>query len=79
MPLQLPYSHARGYTGDKMSYKPFDVDAVIESVAPLVQLPIADEYRPGVRQNLKTAAKMAALLAQVKLDDSVEPAPVYRP
>jgi hypothetical protein len=48
-------------------------------VAPLVQLEITDEQRPGVRQNLKTAAKMAALLEQVKLGDDTEPAPVYRP
>jgi len=62
-----------------MAYKPFDVDAMIDAVAPLVQLEITDEQRPGVRQNLKTAAKMAALLDQVKLRDDIEPAPVYRP
>jgi hypothetical protein len=62
-----------------MAYKPFDVDAMIDAVAPLVQLDITDEQRPGVRQNLKTAAKMAALLDQVKLGDDTEPAPVYRP
>ena len=62
-----------------MAYKPFDVDAMIDAVAPLVQLEITEEQRPGVRQNLKTAAKMAALLEQVKLRDDTEPAPVYRP
>lgn len=61
-----------------MSYKPFDVEAVIDAVAPLVQLPITLEYRPGVKQNLKTAAKMAALVEQVKLPEEAEPAPVYR-
>ncbi|RYE85142.1 MAG: DUF4089 domain-containing protein [Hyphomicrobiales bacterium] len=62
-----------------MAYKPFDVDAMIDAVAPLVQLDITEEQRPGVRLNLKTAAKMAALVAQVKLPDEIEPAPVYRP
>jgi hypothetical protein len=62
-----------------MNYKPFDVEAVIDAMAPLVQLEIAAEYRPGVKQNLKTAAKMAALVEQVKLADDIEPAPVYRP
>ena len=62
-----------------MSYKPFDVEAVIDAVAPLVQLPVTSEYRPGVKQNLKTAAKMAALVAQVKLPEETEPALVYRP
>ena len=62
-----------------MAYKPFDVEAMIEAVAPLVQLDITEEQLPGVRQNLKTAAKMAALVEQVKIPDNTEPAPVYRP
>ena len=67
------------FYGGKMAYKPFDVDAVIDAMAPLVQLEITEEQRPGVRQNLKTAAKMAALVEQVTLPDDTEPAPVYRP
>jgi hypothetical protein len=62
-----------------MAYKPFDVEALIDAVAPAMQLEIAEEHRPGVKQNLKTAAKMAALVDQVKLPDDAEPAPVYRP
>ena len=65
--------------GARMSYKPFDAEAVIDAVAPLMLLEIAAEHRPGVKQNLKTAAKMAALVEQVKLSDDAEPAPVYRP
>ncbi len=65
--------------GAGMAYKPFDVEAMIEAVAPLMQLEITEEQKPGVRQNLKTAAKMAALVEQVKVDDHTEPAPVYRP
>jgi len=62
-----------------MAYKPFDVDAMIDAGAPLMQLDISEAQRPGVRQNLKTAAKMAALVEQVKIPDDTEPAPVYRP
>lgn len=62
-----------------MSYKPFDAEALIDAAAPLLQLPIAPEYRAGVKLNLKTAAKMAALLEKLKLEDDAEPAPVYRP
>jgi hypothetical protein len=62
-----------------MSYKPFDAEALIDTTAPLVRLTIAPEYRNGVKQNLKTAAKMAALIEQVELPDGTEPAPVYRP
>jgi hypothetical protein len=61
-----------------MAYKPFDADALIDAAAPLLQLRIAPEHRTGIKLNLKTASKMAALVEQVKLDDDVEPAPVYR-
>jgi hypothetical protein len=62
-----------------MSYKPFDAEALIDAAAPMLQLTIAPEYRAGIKQNLKTAAKMAALLDKFKLEDDAEPAPVFRP
>lgn len=62
-----------------MAYKPFDADALIEATAPLLQLKIAPEYRPGIKLNLKTAAKLFAQVEQLKLEDAAEPAPVYRP
>ena len=61
-----------------MSYKPVDAEAVIETAAALLHLEIASDYRGGIRQNLKTAAKMAALVEKVKLEDDTEPAPVFR-
>ena len=45
----------------------------------MLRLRIEPEYRSGIKQNLKTAAKMAALMAHVELRDDTEPAPVYRP
>ena len=62
-----------------MAYKPFDADALIEATAALLQLKVAPEHRNGIKQHLKTASKMAALVEQVKLEDNVEPGPVYRP
>lgn len=62
-----------------MSFKPFDADALIDAAAPILQLPIAAEYRKGIKLNLKTAAKMAALVEKVAVKDETEPAPVYRP
>ena len=62
-----------------MAYKPVDAEALIDAAAPMLQLRIAPEYRAGIKQNLKTASKMAALIEQIKLDDEAEPAPVYRP
>lgn len=64
---------------DTMAYKPFDADAVMDALAPMLQLTISDHQRPGIRLNLKTASKMAALIENVKLKDEAEPAPVYRP
>lgn len=61
-----------------MAYKPFDADAVIDASASLLQLRIDEAYRAGIRQNLKTARKMASLLEQVPLEDDSEPAPVFR-
>ena len=61
-----------------MSYKPFDADALIDAAAAMLQLKIAPEHRASVKNHLKAAAKMAALVEQVKLDDSAEPGPVYR-
>ncbi len=61
-----------------MAYKPFDADALIDATAPLLQLRIAPEHRPGIKLNLKTAGKMAALIEQIPLTDETEPAPVFR-
>jgi hypothetical protein len=62
-----------------MSYKLFDAEALIDAAAPMLQLRIAPEYRAGIKQNLKTAAKLAAILEKIKLEDDAEPAPVYHP
>jgi hypothetical protein len=61
-----------------MSNKLPDFDLWIDALAPTVRLDIAPEFRPGVKANLKTAAKMAALLDKAPLLTEVEAAPVYR-
>ena len=50
----------------------------IDAVSPLVKLEIAPDYRAGVKNHLKTASKMAALLEKAPLKDETEAAPVYR-
>jgi len=55
-----------------------DFDLWIDAVAPLVRLEIAPEYRAGVKNHLKTASKMAALLEKAPLKDETDAAPVYR-
>ncbi len=61
-----------------MSVKLPDFDQWIDAMAPVLRLNISPEHRPGVKANLKTAAKMAALLDKAELQDEAEPAPVYR-
>lgn len=56
-----------------------DFDQWIEAMSAAVRLEIAPDYRPGVKANLKTAAKMAAQLEKAPIKDTDEPAPVYRP
>ena len=55
-----------------------DFEQWIDAMAPVVRLEIAPEHRPGVKANLKTAAKRAALLDKAPLRDDADPAPVYR-
>jgi hypothetical protein len=62
-----------------MKFKPFDADALIDAAAPVLQLKIAPEFREGIKENLKFAAKMAVLVESAEVDERAEPAPVYRP
>ena len=55
-----------------------DFDQWIDAVSPLVKLEIAPDHRGGVKNHLKTASKMAALLEKAPLKDETEAAPVYR-
>lgn len=54
-----------------------DAEAIIDAVAPLLGLLVADADRPGVVLNLQLAARMAAVAATVDLDDHDEAAPVF--
>jgi hypothetical protein len=61
-----------------MTTKLPDFDQWIDAMAPVLRLELSPEHRAGVKANLKTAAKMAALLEKIPLKDDAEPAPVYR-
>ncbi|MEO7222304.1 MAG: DUF4089 domain-containing protein [Devosia sp.] len=61
-----------------MAVKLPDFDQWIDAMAPVLGLNIPAEQRAGVKANLKTAAKMAALLDKVSVKDETEPAPVFR-
>lgn len=61
-----------------MSVKLPDFDQWIDAMAPVLKLGVPPDLRAGVKNNLKTAAKMAALLDKADTKDAAEPAPIYR-
>ena len=56
----------------------FDAEAVVDAMAPLLGVVIADAYRPGVVANFAMIAHMAALVLDPARGDHAEPAPVFR-
>jgi hypothetical protein len=60
-----------------MKDESFDAGAVIDAMAPLLDLTIDETSRPQVKAHLEIAARMAALLLEHKLDDDAQPGPVF--
>ncbi len=58
---------------------PFDPDAVIDAMAPLLGFAIPSDHRAAVAANLRLAAAMAALVLDQPVGDHAEPAPVFTP
>ncbi len=52
--------------------------AVVDAMVPLVGIPMAPEWRGTVTAAVQATAVAAALLLDFPLDDTVEPAPVFR-
>lgn len=63
---------------DPDAERPFDPDAVIDAMAPLLGLTIEPDDRPGIALNLTVTARFARLVLDAPVDDEVEPAPVFR-
>ncbi len=62
-----------------MSAAPFDPEAVIDAMAPLLGLDDPARYRAGVAANLRVAAAHGGAGARDPLGDHAEPAPVFTP
>jgi hypothetical protein len=62
-----------------MEQEPFNPEAVIDAVAPLLGLTIDETSRPQVTTHLEIAQRMASLLFEKELDDREEPGPVFAP
>ena len=57
----------------------FDPEALIDAMAPLLDLDIRPAYRPGIAANLIITAGFAAVVLAAELEDEAEPAPVFTP
>jgi 1-carboxybiuret hydrolase subunit AtzG-like len=62
-----------------MTDAPFDPEALIEAMAPLLGLTLTTESRAQAVVHLKIAAEQAALLLSAPIGDEEEPAPVFVP
>jgi hypothetical protein len=62
-----------------MTPAPFDPDALIEAMVPLLRLTLMPESRAQTVVHLRIAAEQAALLFSAPIEDDEEPAPVFVP
>jgi hypothetical protein len=60
-----------------MSHPDFDTEAYAREMSRLIRLPIDAAHLPGVVQNLRIAARMAALIDARALPRETEAAPVF--
>ncbi len=58
---------------------PFDPEAIIDAMSPLLGLTLTAESRAQTIVHLRIAAGQAELLLSTPIDDCEEPAPVFVP
>jgi hypothetical protein len=64
---------------DPMTSKPFDTEALVDAMAPLLGLTLTPESRAETIVHLRIAAEHAAKLLAISLDDREEPTPAFTP
>ena len=62
-----------------MTGDPFDPEALVNVMVPLLGLTVTAESRAQTVAHLQIAAEQAEKLLSVSLDDQDEPAPVFTP
>jgi len=55
-----------------------ELDEFITASARALALPVDPAWYPAIRANLETTLRLAAVVAEFKLPDDAEPAPVFR-
>jgi hypothetical protein len=64
---------------DRMTSNPFDPEAVVDAMAPLLGLTQTPESRAQTIVHLRIAAEQAEKLLSLSLEDQDQPAPVFTP
>jgi hypothetical protein len=64
---------------DRMTSHPFDAEALVDAMTPLLGLTLTPESRAQTIVHLRIAAEQAEKLLSVSLDGREEPAPVFTP
>jgi len=62
-----------------MSADPFDPEALLNAMIPLLGLTVTEESRAQTLVHLRIAAEQAKKLLSVPLNEEDEPAPVFKP
>jgi hypothetical protein len=57
---------------------PFDPEALIDAMAPLLGFEAIEDYRASIVTNLKLTVAFAELVMSFPLDDREEPAEIFR-
>ncbi|HKN31295.1 MAG TPA: DUF4089 domain-containing protein [Roseiarcus sp.] len=60
-----------------MTAAPFDPEALVEAMSPLLELTLTPESRAETIVHLRIAAEQAQLLLSAPIGDDEEPAPVF--
>jgi len=60
-----------------MMSAPFDPEALIEAMSPLLELTLTPESRAQALVHLRIAAEQAGLILSAPIGDDDEPAPVF--
>jgi hypothetical protein len=63
----------------RMTSNPFDAEALVDVMAPLLGLTLTPQSRVQTIVHLRIAAEHAEKLLSISLDDREEPAPVFTP
>lgn len=56
-----------------------ELNALIEAGTRSLALPVDPTWMPAIRANLDVTLKLAGLVAEFRLPDDAEPAPLFRP